>query len=238
MPNSIIDFNNYIKGELSENKVELLTYEVLEVGFDSIQRERLEKKLLEDYGISSVDSPNPKKKQYNIRQLYGILAIAATILFLLVSGTILYTPESPSKENLMVTYLSEKISNPTIRKGNHQGNDFSKYRTMAIDAYNQNDYKVAIDAYGQLFQQKDLNIDDYFFFGLSHLYRRQPEEAIPLFLKAQQLSNKYFQEEITWFLGLAYIDLKQPEKAIVYLKQSTQQSWKSEEAKALLESMN
>ena len=89
-------------------------------------------------------------------------------------------------------------------------------RTVAANAYINDNYDKAIFHFEQITQSPTSGIEDYFYLGLSYLYANQTNKAIPALQKALDLphsDNIHSKKIINWYLGLAYIKDNQIEKA-------------------------
>ncbi len=182
--------------------------------------------------LANPDSVVVDKKETNRRFLVTWIAIAASLLTVLLLGY-LFVPTTSSPEELYVAYYQPfpNLINPAQRST--EVNEKTVLE-QAMRAYDEQRYDQAIT----LFEQGDaLATPGYTFYtGASYLGTGQPERAIPLLERVVQDRTGLFYEPGLWYLALAHLKTDDPEAARPYLQTLTEQEGDyTEEAQKLLE---
>lgn len=229
----------YFNNQLSEEESEQITQTLLANHFDRKLEQRWEQVLKEKYNIS----PAQKNKSGRISLFWKIgITIAASILLLITLDLGYQFLTKPNYEQLVAHHIAiaQKYDSGNTKKGI----SLADARTLALDAYNRNDFKSAIEQHERIINSDNGNIEDYFYAGLSYLYSEQPIDAIPKFQKASTMSGKFTslnsKHIITWYLGLAYINTNQLElgkKELQKLIELNGKGTKKQEAMKLMDSL-
>ena len=223
--------SRYFSEHDSLNEQERKTRLFLKQKFESQFRQEWEKKLAA-FVLQNL-SQALKKRTLSILR---VTSIAASIAFLLFAA--FYLLDFGAQKDPLT--LAEAMVNEQLFE--HPGNtkslqNVAELRSTAEDAYNQKQYRKAIQAWQQIISENGASAEDRFYLGLAYLYNQQYGNAI------QELENKpsaetdQFIQERQWFLALAFILNQQNEKAKTILNQIQVQDWKYQEAQELLKSL-
>lgn len=179
---------------------------------------------------------NERSKTSSPKRLFWKpLRIAASIAILLGASWFIFNSvifDGP--EELFATHY-EKYPNTayTITRGDANDNSLER---KAFEAYERNDYNIAIRSLKKLKEKTGLDYVD-FYLGQSYLANGDTEEAILIFEKINAI-NSDFKSEALWYEALAQLQLKEKPKAISKLKTLIEDgSFKKEEAENLLKNL-
>ena len=158
--------NKYLNNKLSEQELEQQTQDMLRAKFDSERKERWGQLLEEEHGVKrTVDQQGPGRRIW----LWGACAIAASLLFLFLIRPVVEKQLRTAEIQLASNYIeTDAFPNSLTRKG---ANEESEWRLQAAEAYNAQEYPAAIEWYEKLIAQADSQVEDHFFFAMSHLYQ-------------------------------------------------------------------
>ena len=121
----------------------------------------------------------------------------------------------------------------TITRGDVNDNSLER---QAFEAYELNDYQMAIHYFTELKDKTRLDYVD-FYLGQSYLANGDTEKAIETFEKISAINSDY-KSEALWYAAMAHLKLKQNKSAIPYLESLLEDgSYKFESAKTLLEDL-
>ncbi|MEM9884523.1 MAG: hypothetical protein AAF849_01430 [Bacteroidota bacterium] len=169
---------------------------------------------------------------------FRAIAVAASIVLLLALLPVLGLFRD-STEDLLAAYTVENpYPNQLIRKSAET--TLAELRVSAAEAYNQQQYALAIQEYQKLLQDKQANVEDLLYLGLSQIYEKQSADAVATLEKAvlQSKQEQRFEQEIDWFLALAYLQNEEVGKAKRLLEKIVaNQAWRAADAEKLLNSM-
>lgn len=230
----------YFNDQLSEEENEQITRRLLANHFDQKLEQRWSQVLKEQYNILPVQKT--KARRISLFWKAGI-TIAASILALITIGLDYESLTKPTYQQLVANHIdvAQKYDFGNTKKGI----SLADARTLALDAYNRNDFESAIVQYEKIISSDNGNIEDYFFSGLSYLYLKQPIDAISRLQKASTMSSKFTslnsKHIITWYLGLAYINTNQFElgkKELQKLIDVEGKGTKKQEAKKLMDALH
>ncbi|MGB3851765.1 MAG: tetratricopeptide repeat protein [Tunicatimonas sp.] len=174
-------------------------------------------------------------KQTSRRFLTTWVAVAASLLTVLMLGYLFFIPPSASPQELYVAYHEPfpNLINPAQRSVEVVEETVLE---QAVRAYDAQQYDQAL----ALFAQSDaLNTPGYtFYYAASYLESDQPERAIPLFERMIKEETSLFYEPSQWYLALAYLKVNQPEAARPYLQSLAEQEGDyTEKAASLLDEL-
>ncbi len=233
-------YNQYIKGNLTEEELEVFTGEIVK---DHFEKEELKDKwnqiLKEKHNLhETVKPPQKKSSVWSSIHLIKIgLSAAASILLLVFSWFTYQAASSPTYEKL----LSQELNNPYVENLSRKGS-VEELRLQAVAAYNDRDYATATGNFEQL-KELDKAVDWNFYIGLCQLYQKQSDLAIQSFTAILNHPNKKYTIETNWYLGLAYVmdeDFKAAKKHLEFVvnQSNDEMAWKVKEAKALLNALS
>jgi len=198
----------------------------------------IEKQLREKYDKILANKKKKKHKKSVLMRLPFLAKVAAVVvaiigsLFLIQNVTSTSSPQSMAQRYLDHTNIP---GNPDItRKG---ANSAHQLRREANDAFILKNYPLAISKYEDLAATIKSTSLDKFYLGVSHLKTDDFSEAIEIF-RSLKKNEQIDTEVIDWLLSLAYVLSNQEKNAVPILEQIvTEESYQSEKAKDLLESM-
>jgi len=234
----------YFSGELSETEQQELD-QLLETDADfraefDIQQDvqkaikltnREEKKeLLKGYEKERKYSESEKSVKPN----RGWFKIAAAIALLFSLGVYIGNNTGSDSGELYDEYY--QLYPNTVYSITRSGGEASIERS-AFEAYEGGDYTKAIDFFKQQESRGELK-NLHFYLGQAYLANDQGEEAISSFKKVIDV-NEDFTQEATWYLGLSYLKSDKIELAKTVFKEIvTEDSYKAEDAQAILDDLN
>lgn len=227
--------NKYVNGTLSELENEQMTARLLQAKFERETRDKWATMLVEEHRLH-------RKPQIRRTSRYRYLAIAASLVFLLVVGQLFYSSNRTlNAVELADTYLQNSKMTEfggILRAG--AAEDVPQWRKEANTAYAQDKYEEAARITQQIVATTAAEPQDFLLLGLSRLYMGDDVAAIDV-LKAGQMSSQIFntyQDEMNWFLSIAYLKAQQPEMARPILEQIVKEKrWNHTTAKEMLENL-
>ncbi len=170
----------------------------------------------------------PTAKVVKLNPTYYLKRIAAALIIGVLAFVLYQYLAGGSPDQLVDNYLADTHSSPTVLMGD---NDNEKAWQEAIKAYQSKDYSASVAAI-QKIQAPDA--EQQFYLGLSYLYNKNYEQAIPVLKQSLDAKNS-FSESAQWYLSLAYFKNGQTDLARKYLNIIVGNAgWKSEEAGKLL----
>jgi hypothetical protein len=171
------------------------------------------------------------KSGTRIKPFMKFMAIAATLLILVVMMVYLFFPKSsPTGEQLFATYY-ELYRDPVMTRGELSTDSI---RTIAHAAYRNRDFQEAVKWFGSIQAPHDT---DQFYQGISALESGDTGLAISLLEKVSSGTSDY-REQALWYLGLLFLKTEQPEKAkFIFSQINTQKSYKMQEADQILKKL-
>lgn len=226
-------FDKYRKGDTNEEELYAMTESLIKQKFDQELREKMSRRLAEEYGISRTTAAVRTLRLNWVRWSAGV---AAALLIGIVAWQVV-GDSSPSYQALTNEYLAMHYPNNETRKG---ASDISEQRGQAIAAYNRKDFATSARLRALVTTSEEATTDDFFFLGLSYLYQETPQgaEAIEPLLQATKDPTEELQDEAKWYLALAYVAAGQFTEARALLEERIRAGvWKVAEAKALLDSL-
>ncbi|GEM_PF-6533965 len=123
------------------------------------------------------------------------LAIAASLLFLILTGTIMWSTQHYSNKALTTQFYAQSTI-PTVRSDQDMNVDFSN----GLVAFSQQEYKVAIDYLNKITKINPAYLNARYLLGHAHLKTGNYEEAYQHFgaLLATPTPATIDKEEIEW----------------------------------------
>lgn len=247
-------FDNYIKGELSEDDMETFTKEIITEHFEdeSLKEkwaeildkdEELKALQLESKSSDNINQPRPssatattpKKQKPKGNIIKMILQIAAAVLLLVAAGTFLMRGDTASNYQQLTAQHLEKAYAISSQRSAAEENE---QRISANEFYRAKRYKEAIPIYNQLIASNVSLEADQFYLGLSHLYAGDAAAALPALSALAQNKDAKYAQEANWYLSLAQIKSNQLVDAKKRLQTIVDRGgWKSREAAELLKTL-
>lgn len=229
------------RGKLSPEETKLLNQKRQDPNFES-DLKGYEKAFKAIQLQGELDLKN--RLQQKERALYGkprsiplfwrALSVAAVLALCLT--TFLFWPKGPETQNYLAEYFQPALNtvNPATR-GNTTNNS-SDAQTLALQAYNLQNYPEAIVLFKKM-ESQEVNESTQFYLANALLATGQSEAAIPLLNELNQQNGRYAYQS-KWYLALAYLDRDQVQKARPLLQQiANQNGAKQELATQLLDAL-
>lgn len=201
----------------------------LKASFSSVKRDELKTKLqgfeeeLKSKGKVrhlKTDKPTSSYKKW----------LAAACILVIVGIGLMFFFNKSTPEQLYYAHFEAypNVVNPIIR-----GESETTLANKTFIAYEKGEYEKAITGLSQLYEQTGKG--HFLLYQASALLEiGKPEKAIPL-LKKQLALDDAFSEKSRWYLALAYLKTGETEKAKRLFKEiSSENSYKTEEAKSIL----
>jgi tetratricopeptide (TPR) repeat protein len=149
--------------------------------------------------IVSIQKKSPK--------IFRLVAMAASILLLVIIGT--------------TWFMSNEYSNEGIASNNFVpydagvllGENDDNFYTQGILSYQKKDFAVAVAAFEKVPVANGLYAETQFYLGNAYLSQNEAEKAIAAFEIAQNTKLPQFQEPTEWYLALSYLKAGDEEKA-------------------------
>ncbi len=222
-------FNKEKKGQLTDAEWENLAQALINAKFDKERQKALEETLAK----KGIHRKPPKE---NRRNIFRLVAVAASLLLLLSVGWFWFSNSSTTVQQLADQHLSTPFA---LIEANTRGEQsIEKLRGKALEAYHQQNYTQAIVYLQQITTEQAAKVDDLFQMGLCHIYKNPPayQNAIVSFEQAQLLDKNAFQDEMNWYMALCHIKLDQKKQAKIFLEEviNSPSSRQQEAAKTLL----
>lgn len=152
-----------------------------------------------------------KKPSFSIKYY----AIAASLALLIGLGYWLLFGQKTADEKLFAQYFKP---DPGLITPMSTTSDYEFYRGM-VD-YKQANYKLAIQRWNLLIEQKPDNDTLNYFLGVSYLAQDKNKKAIAYFAEAVKSPKSIFINESWYYLGLTYLKEGNTDDAIHSLKKS------------------
>ncbi len=229
------DKEKYINNKMNSEELEQYTAKLLRAKFDKQRSGRWQKLLKEGHGVDRKDKSDSDGSR---RWLWGIAAVAASLLLLWIINPLEQTSNALSPTELAQQYIYEQpYPNALTRKGPEV---IPQIRLNAAEAYNAEDYPKAIRLGLQIANSPQANVSDCFFLAMSYLYLKDYPSAAKYFQQAQSFAQQTddFQQESNWLLALTYLQMNEPQKAKALLQKIVaQKEWKMEKAEKLLDQL-
>ena len=175
------------------------------------------KKQLQDVEAGLVGEKRSRameRKKTNQRPLITWLALAASLLTVMLLGYLFLPSASP--EDMYMAYYQPypNLINPAQRSAEIREESVLE---RAMRAYDSQQYVQAL----ALFEQGDPFSDPgyTFYYGASYLGVNQPKKAIPLLERVADQPESLFYTPALWYLALAHLKTDNTTAAIPYLKQ-------------------
>ena len=182
----------------------------MRVLFQAVEEQTLRDKL-NDFHEESTFERNKVKPIGSYRKY----AIAASIALLAGLSIWLTLSQKPKNEKLFAEYFNP---DPGLITPMGTTSNYEFFRGM-VD-YKQTKYKLAIERWNLLVDQKPKNDTLNFYIGIAYLARDESEKAIVYLSKAVNYPNSKFINEAWYYLGLAQLKEGHSEKAIGSFKKS------------------
>ena len=213
---SLDKYDDYFKGNMSEDHADDFTKEVLRNHYDSELKSKWNTILdaqKEEQVEESVVTPIDQKPT-KVRTLYKAIAFAAGFLLLLGLYFVNVESISPNQPGLAEAHLATPFPYNEIRKGEVE---MSVRREMAGEDYMLKSYDEAITGYQKVIALDGGQSADFFYLGLSYLYSDNVEQSITQFHQVLESGDDQFKKDATWFLSLAYLKIDKLDEAKIYL---------------------
>ena len=128
------------------------------------------------------------------------IAVAASVVMLLLLGLLLWQNSQPKNEKLFAAYFEP---DPGLITAMSSESQYEFDRAM-VD-YKIGEYEEAISRWEKLVQNDSQNDTLLYFLGTSHLALQQAGVAVPYLQEVMGDEGSAFKEDARWYLGLAYI---------------------------------
>ncbi len=173
------------------------------------------------------NTSNHKEKSGNRKLFYSI---AATIIFLLSIGAILYfmNVAKPGVQQLFADYYKPYPNVITVKGSN------DKLLSAGMYYYDIAKYDSAIMFYDKILEDSAQNSEVLFYKGICLLATDKPDEATGIFNEITQDNKSLFKDQAKWYLALAYLKTGNSVKAKEVLSNISKGSSNYEKAKKLL----
>ena len=226
--------DHYKNKDQSEEELDQFTRKQLRIKFNQEKKQRWEQLLKQNHNIRrqpSLIERVPRRKLF-----YALAATAAALALILMLFPGLFATKDLSATQLASKYLkSEKFPNLIAPKG-HAAN--TELQLKAAEAYNSEDYKMAITFGEQLVAEETDQTAGWFYLALSYLYSENYKEAIRCLKEVRRRKGaiSQYQQEADWFIALSYIKSAAFENAKKELEGIVSRNgWQKEKAQLLLE---
>jgi len=229
--------NQYFKNQLSEQKEDQITEQLLTNHYDRKLKERWKTILEGQYDVLPPEKTNTKPQRVNLFRIASMAAAVIALLFIV--RQVFPTNSQPDCDQLMAQHLAEPYENTSLKKSL----SVEDSRTRAANAYSKKNYALTILYYEEVRMDNSSTIDDTFYLGLAYLYNKQASEAVTLLQEAREMppsANIRSIKIIDWYLSLAYIESKQIASAKSELQKiiNDKDGVKKKAARQLLESLD
>jgi len=226
--------DQFKNGELSEKELDVLAGKIIRAKFRKEKKNKWTQQLENEHGVIRSEKKIVIQDKYFIGKY--IIGIAASIIFIIAAFFIIQGNSSLNSVEIADKYLKEnKFPNAMAIKGK---NDVSSLELKMEEAYNKDNFLEAIKFGKQLVELDSTHSNNYFFLGLSYLYKEDLQNAEKYLLEFKQKKKRQFDQESRWFLALTYIKKKDFDKARTELEYIVaHKEWKFKLAKELLEGL-
>ncbi len=203
------------------------------ISFDNLQQE-LDDKI--DKVRNEQTTIVTKKKSILRMPIFRVIAVAAAIVGILFFSVNFLFEKRKHSEKIYASYFKVLTHPDGVVRSDEASND-NNYTSQAIQYYEQENYKKAIEYYNKALEQNPNNEKNILFLGVSYLANFQPEKAIEVLKDATTTDNNYLDDR-NWYLAMAYLKIKDLDNARVYFKKlSNTKSYYTENAKEIIESL-
>lgn len=229
-------FDKYRANNINEDELSTMTQQLIKQKFDLELRQKMARRLEEEYGITRDGAANRRIARMKI--LRWSLSVAAALLIGVVAWQV-FDNTKPTYQSLTREYLAAHYPNNELRKG---ATEISELRGAAVAAYNQGDFEASARIREEIAMMPQANTEDFFFLGISYLYQDPPkgEQAIEPLQKAvaDPTGTGLIQEEAEWYLTLAYVEAGRFAAAREMLEKKIRNGgWNASKARDLLNSL-
>ena len=128
------------------------------------------------------------------------IAVAASVVMVLLFGLLLWQNSQPENEKLFAAYFEPDPGLVTAMSSESQ----YEFDRAMVD-YKIGEYEEAISRWEKLIQTNPENDTLQYFLGTSHLALQQAGVAVPYLHEVMGDEGSAFKEDARWYLGLAYI---------------------------------
>ncbi|GAB4033431.1 tetratricopeptide repeat protein [Spirosoma jeollabukense] len=228
----------YLKNELSPTdrtsfEVDIRADEALQMEVDrqrdirmglqalGIQRALQRAKTQYEASLPTATSATPKLTVVRSVSSWRYWAAAASVVVVLGIGYYAYQQTESRQTDLAYTETAISGTNDELIKSFPSEHIAPETRTQFLAAfknYEAGKYDQVIEQLKTLPDDKQtIHYKDYFL-GLSYLANKQPNQAIPLLIEAQETPLPELRQKVEWFLALAYVKNNQKRLAFPILK--------------------
>ncbi|GAB2517759.1 hypothetical protein [Spirosoma aerophilum] len=207
-----------------ELRAEVGRQRAIRLGLRALGIERALERAKAQYEASSVAvDAIEEDKQPLVRPLFSwrYWVAAASLVMALGVGYYIYQQTGNSQADIAyVETLSPDPSNDLL-KDFPSSSVAPSVRTEflnAITKYKAGKYDQVIKQLTTLTANEQTIYYKNYFLGLSYLANKQPTEAIPILIEAQEAPSQQLRQKAEWFLALAYVKNDQKKKALPILK--------------------
>jgi hypothetical protein len=234
----------YLDGELSDSEVlnfesklmtesrlsdELILHKEIREAISDQEVLKL-RELLKDY--SSKKKNKTKLIKYYIFPLFAACSILVFALIFSNNSSIF----SSNNDDIYKKFFKHVESGSQTRGVSEQkDNDYQK----AFNAYDNYDFKTAIELFQKNNYDSENNCYKEFFTGLSYMELENFKKALSHLELATQCGQNLYSDDVLWYIGLCYLKVNDKEKAISYFKVlKTSTSYNQKRANEILEELN
>ncbi|SOD78001.1 tol-pal system YbgF family protein [Spirosoma fluviale] len=167
-----------------------------------------------------VPQATASKKSRHVPSWYWM---AASVGLALVMGAGLFyvnNTTTVSNQELVAGNFTVYEAPAVFRSG---GKDEAPILKTAFVAYNQKEYRKAIDFFQKSLLENPRQVVPNFYIGQCKLALHDAKGAIPAFQKVVDHGDNAYVVQAKWYLALGYIDLNQKEQASSLLRELSQQ---------------
>ena len=229
------EIKKFLNNEGSEKEQENALHKIFEAKKNKDLKDNWSKKLEEKYNIKREKASLRKRKSNPFDKLFILIPIAAS--FLLIFTFLFSSPNltSRSLQQLADDYIVDNyFPNVLVYRGMDSE---SMTRQEVVEAYNRKDFSLSIQLYQELESKQKLEKNDYFFFGLSHLYTENYRAASHQLMFYETFPDGNFKVEVSWFLALSLIKEQKFKEAKIRLKRIEQNQNYAEKVSQLIENI-
>lgn len=178
---------------------------------------------------------NEQKKAKVISMSFFRYAAAACVIGIIcfTSYNLFFVTKQLDEQAIYASYF-KPLTNPdaTVR-----GENGATEESIAVQAYEKEDYFEAVNAYQKLVANNPDNVKNNLFLGISFLGTNQPKKAIDVLNKIT--NSEEFHFDIQWYLALAYIKNKELQNAQTTLSNLTkEENYYQKEAQEILDKLD
>ncbi len=186
--------------------------------------------LEEKYQVIRTEKNDEPTKTLNLMR-WGKYALGAAACFLVF---ILVWPEIGGNQNNFADLVdkystTDFLQNREIKRGSTMDDE---YRMKAIQYYNESKYQEALQSYELV---KDQDNEDKFWMAMATFYEKDYVSAERIFEALYIAADIKYTNELKWYYALSLLQNGKKNEAEALLKEM--KSWKSEEARQLLNAL-